>query len=89
MVADLARLDGAAVRFAQSAGEIVTGGDDKHLDFRVSVCKLDGLGTNRVALSTVVRPHNAFGRAYLCVILPFHRLGIRTILANAVVAGRI
>jgi hypothetical protein len=48
--------------FSQRSTEIVTGGDDKHLDFRVSVRKLDAQGASRVALSTVVSPHNALGR---------------------------
>jgi hypothetical protein len=37
--------------FAQSSTEIVTGGDDKHLDFRVSVRKLGVQGATHVALS--------------------------------------
>jgi hypothetical protein len=64
-------------------------GDDKHLDFRVSVQKLGVPGATRVALSTVVSPHNALGRAYLGAILPFHRAGVRALLANALAAGRI
>jgi hypothetical protein len=75
--------------FAQNGSEIVTGGDDKHLDFQVSVRKLGGPGATHVALSTVVSPHNALGRANLCAILPFHRAGVRAILANALAAGRI
>jgi hypothetical protein len=74
---------------AQSESEIVTGGDDRHLDFRVSVRKLVDGGASRVTLSTAVRPHNLLGRAYLFAILPFHRLGVRTLLANAVKAGRL
>jgi hypothetical protein len=75
--------------FGQNATEIVTGGDDRHLDFRVSVRKLTEHGRNLVVLSTAVAPHNLFGKAYLCVILPFHRLGVRTIVSNAVEAGRL
>ena len=75
--------------FGQNDTEIVTGGNDKHLDFRVSVRKLIGHGASRVVLSTSVTPHNIFGKAYLFVILPFHRLGVRTILSNAVRAGRV
>ena len=76
--------------FGQNDSEIVSGGDDTHLDFRVSVRKLgDGNGANRVALTTVVSPHNLLGRTYLAVILPFHRYGVRMLLANAVEAGRI
>jgi hypothetical protein len=75
--------------FGQSDTEIVTGGNDAHLDFRVSVRKLSEHGASRVVLSTVVSPHNLLGRVYLFVILPFHRLGVRTILSNAAAAGRI
>jgi hypothetical protein len=74
---------------ALSDTEIVTGGDDRHLDFRLSVRKLADRGASRIALSTTVCPHNLFGRAYLFVILPFHRLGVRTLLSNAVKAGRL
>jgi hypothetical protein len=74
---------------AQSESEIVTGGNDKHLDFRVSVRKLLDGGASRVVLSTAVSPHNLLGRAYLFAILPFHRLGVRTLLSNAVKAGRL
>ena len=77
------------VLFEQNDTEIVTGGDDKHLDFRVSVRKSTEGGAARVTLTTVVSPHNLLGKAYLAAILPFHRLGIRTMLANAVAAGRI
>jgi hypothetical protein len=75
--------------FAQSDTEIVTGGNDKHLDFRVSVQKLTEFGTSRVVLSTAVSPHNFFGKAYLFVIQPFHRFGVRMLLSNAVKAGRL
>jgi len=75
--------------YAQNSTEIVTGGDDRHLDFRVSVRKLASGGANRVVLSTMVSPHNIYGRAYLLVILPFHRLGVRALLTNAVRAGRV
>jgi hypothetical protein len=75
--------------FGQNDTEIVTGGDDTHLDFRVSVRKSNDNGANRVTLTTVVSPHNLLGRTYLSVILPFHRYGVRTLLANAVKAGRL
>ena len=75
--------------FGQNETEIVTGGDDKHLDFRVSVQRLTESGASRVVLSTAVRPHNFLGKTYLFVILPFHRLGVRMLLSNAVKAGRL
>jgi hypothetical protein len=75
--------------FAQDENEIVAGGDDKHLDFRVSVLRLNEGGTDKVVLTTVVRTHNLFGKAYLFLILPFHRWGVKAILSNAVAAHRI
>jgi hypothetical protein len=75
--------------FGQDDNEIVAGGDDKHLDFRVSVLKAGEPGSSRVVLSTAVRPHNFFGKAYLFVILPFHRMGVRMLVSNAVKAGRL
>jgi hypothetical protein len=77
------------ILFAKNSTEIVTGANDKHLDFRVSVRKLAEGGTNRVVLSTVVSPHNFLGRAYLFTILPFHRILIRKMLSSAALAGRI
>jgi hypothetical protein len=75
--------------FALSEAEIVTGGNDKHLDFRVLMSRVREDGVDKVVLSTVVSPHNFFGKAYLFLILPFHKFGIKTIMSNAVAAGRV
>lgn len=69
-----------AVRSA-TADEVILGTDDRHLDFRVSILKDEA--ADRVSLSTWVRPHNFFGRAYLAVVYPFHRLIVARCLANA------
>ncbi len=53
----------------QSADEVVLGFDDRHLDFRVVVAIAGGFAT----VTTIVRWHNAWGRAYLATIMPFHR----------------
>jgi hypothetical protein len=53
----------------QSADEVVLGFNDKHLDFRVVVVVAGGFAN----LTTLVRWHNAWGRAYLAAIMPFHR----------------
>lgn len=66
--------------FEKTDNELIVGGNDKHLDFRVSVFR-DRRA--RVALSTCVMTHNAFGRAYLAIILPFHRFGVMKLLSNA------
>jgi hypothetical protein len=33
--------------------------------------------------------HNAFGRAYLATVLPFHRFGVARLLTDAAAAGRL
>jgi hypothetical protein len=59
---------------SETPGRLVAGLDDAHLDFRL-VVDVAGHGTERrVTATTLVLTHNLFGRAYLAVILPFHRL---------------
>ena len=72
--------------YAQYADELITGANDKHLDFRVSLFREDGA---RIVLSTAVMTHNAFGRAYLATVLPFHRFGVARLLTDAAAAGRL
>jgi hypothetical protein len=69
--------------------EIVTGRDDKHLDFRVSVMQVTEKGAPKVVVSTVIFVHNLFGKLYLLFVLPFHKLGMRYLLAQAVADGRV
>ena len=54
----------------QSPEEVLMGFDDRHLDFRIVVTVASG----RATVTTVVRCHNFWGRCYLTVIMPFHRL---------------
>lgn len=65
----------------ESADEVVIGLDDRHLDFRVLLqVRAEGETTSRVTLTTAVRTHNPLGRVYLAVIMPFHKLIIRSLL---------
>ena len=73
---------------SRSDNEIVAGGTDKHLDFRVSVLRVNDSGADSVVLTTVVDVHNLFGKIYLLFIMPFHRFFVKTILSNAVAANR-
>lgn len=75
--------------FALHADELIAGRDNSHLDFRVSVMRTKSASGAKVTVTTVCNPHNAGGKAYLLAIAPFHKLGMRRLLANAVVAGRI
>jgi hypothetical protein len=64
---------------------IVAGLNDRHLDFRV-VVEVSGRGASQaVTATTVVLTHNWLGRTYLAIILPFHRLIVRSMLRQ--VAG--
>jgi len=77
---------GRWILFAKHQDELITGANDRHLDFRVSVFRD---ARPRIVLSTAVMTHNTLGRAYLATILPFHRFGVATLLGNASAAGRI
>jgi len=72
--------------YHKDSGELISGADDKHLDFRVSLLRD---GCERVVLSTAVMTHNLFGRAYLTAILPFHRFGVAELLTRASTAERL
>ena len=63
--------------------EALFGGDDRHLDFRIWIgVSADDAGC-RLTLSTLVQLHNGAGRLYLSVVMPFHRLLSRVMLARA------
>jgi len=69
---------------SQTPERIVMGFDDWHLDFRVVVDVATLSGDRRqVTATTLVRTHNWVGRAYLALIMPFHRVIVRTMLAQA------
>jgi hypothetical protein len=75
--------------FFIAENEIVAGRNNKHLDFRLSVLKaLDGDVPN-VVVTTICTVHNTFGKIYLFFIVPFHRIGVRALISNAVAANRL
>jgi Protein of unknown function (DUF2867) len=69
---------------SESPERVVLGFDDRHLDFRIVVALAGGFAT----LTTAVRWHNAFGRAYLAVVMPFHRVIAARMLERAARATR-
>lgn len=75
--------------YGTSPNEIVLGEDDTHLDFRLSVlCPAPRRAAERrLIFSTVVHCHNGFGRLYLRLIAPFHRLVVQSSLRSAARAG--
>jgi Protein of unknown function (DUF2867) len=75
--------------FHLSETELVAGRDNKHLDFRLSVLKeASGEGSSAV-VSTVCTTHNAFGKVYLILIIPFHKWGVQRLMSRALAQGRL
>jgi hypothetical protein len=66
-----------------SENEIILGDSDKHLEARVSVCKIKQDARHSVAVSTVVHIHNMLGRAYLFFVVPVHRIIVPAMLKRA------
>ena len=73
----------------QTPERLVAGFNDKHLDFRVVVdVAASGTGSEasqQVTATTLVKTHNLFGRLYLAIILPFHRLIVPAMLRKVAV----
>jgi hypothetical protein len=70
---------------SETPDRLVTGFNDSHLDFRVLVDVAPAGAGQQVTATTLVRTHNRLGRLYLAVIVPFHRLVVRSLLLR--VAG--
>ena len=66
---------------SESPTEVVSGLNDRHLDFR-ALFKVEELQPqrSRITLTTAVATHNVTGRLYLTAILPFHKLIVRDLL---------
>src|ERR1700730_7660382 len=75
--------------FALGENEVVGGGDDKHLDFRVSVLKATEGDETSVVVSTVCAVHNLAGKIYLFFVVPRHRYGVRKLMTNALAVQRL
>ena len=69
--------------------ELVAGRDNSHLDFRVSILRIAQGERPAVIVSTVCVVHNWAGKLYLFFVLPFHRIGIKYIIAQALRSGRL
>jgi len=65
---------------SETPDRLVAGFDDHHLDFRVVIDVAPSGQNQHVTATTLVLTHNRLGRAYLAIILPFHRLIVRTML---------
>jgi Protein of unknown function (DUF2867) len=68
---------------SETPERLVAGFNDHHLDFRVVVDVAPAEAGQQVTTTTLVLTHNLLGRAYLAVIMPFHRLIARVMLRQA------
>lgn len=67
----------------ETDSRVVVGLDDNHLDFRI-VVELEHFGdATNVLLTTLIRRHNQFGKAYLALVSPFHKRIVPRILSQA------
>lgn len=62
--------------------EVILGEVDKHLDVRVSVCRIHAHGRPEVVITTVVHVHNTLGRLYMAIVAPIHRRIVPAMLAS-------
>ncbi|AXT59200.1 DUF2867 domain-containing protein [Aquimarina sp. AD10] len=62
--------------------EINLGADDKHLDFRVSIYNSHD-PTYNIKVSTIVQYNKSFGKVYMVIVKPFHKLIMKQIVKRA------
>lgn len=65
--------------------EIISGAEDKHMQFFISVKLTD----NNIIISTLVNKKTLLGKLYVNSILPLHYIIARSVINNAQKAGRI
>jgi hypothetical protein len=67
---------------SETPKRLVAGLNDRHLDFRFVVdVELSGRSQS-ITATTLVLTHNWLGKTYLAIILPFHRLIVRSMLRH-------
>jgi hypothetical protein len=65
---------------SETPERLIAGFNDHHLDFRIVVDVGNAESGRHVTATTLVLTHNFLGRAYLALILPFHRLVVRSMM---------
>jgi Protein of unknown function (DUF2867) len=69
---------------SETPERLVAGFDDRHLDFRIVVDVAGATTARQVTSTTLVRTHNVLGRAYLTLVMPFHKLVVRGMMGRLV-----
>ncbi|WP_439488161.1 DUF2867 domain-containing protein [Algoriphagus sp.] len=68
--------------FSTSPQRIVLGADDSHLNFR-AVISDTGTSFFNIQVVTLVEYNNNWGRIYMGLIMPFHRIVVKSLVRNA------
>jgi hypothetical protein len=73
---------------SETPERLVAGFDDFHLDFRLVVDVAGDAASRQVTSTTLVRTNNLLGRSYLALIMPFHKLVVRSMMGCIVEPAR-
>ena len=73
---------------SETPERLVAGFNDYHLDFRIVVDVAGPAADREVTSTTLVRTHNLLGRTYLMLIMPFHKLVVRSMMGRIVEPAR-
>lgn len=73
---------------SETPERLVAGFDDSHLDFRIIVDVSGDAPHRQVTATTVVRTNNLLGRTYLALIMPFHKLVVRSMMRRIMEPAR-
>jgi len=63
--------------------EVILADSDRHLDAKISICKIPSNTENVVTVSTVVHVHNLLGHIYMFFVVPFHKRIVPSVLHQA------
>jgi hypothetical protein len=66
--------------------EVILGETDKHLDVKVSLCKVMRENSEAVTVTTVVHIHNLLGSIYMMIVTPMHRIVAPAVMRRATAA---
>ena len=69
---------------SETPERLVAGFNDHHLDFRVVIDVVSSGMGQQVTATSLVLTHNLLGRTYLALIMPFHRLVVRSMLRQVI-----
>jgi hypothetical protein len=73
---------------SMSDDEVILGDSDKHLDVKVSVCRVMCEAREAIAVTTVVHIHNLLGRIYMAFVAPMHRIIVPAVLKRGYALDR-